>query len=1004
MNIRKRNKMAFREQNSGSRLFPGTNEALPVQTPILGQQQMMYNPQLPQQMYNMHPGYSLQQTRFYSQTPSFQPPLLGTFRPVVPIAGQVASDRGTMATNIQSVGIVAPDSGKYLEEQKKLERERNFQLQQQRLKQFNVANRRSNLNSTQYLENLFGTKTEKQHSSSSLHTTVATKVDQENYKSLPQKCVSNQELVSPVFKEGKQKENQSLPETAFKQSVKNTKALDNMMSKCVNLNGPHKANTFQKPSVKDIQPTLQHTASFSASEKACDWNRVQINELQDMFTLPKPRFPKWCCKEFVPPIYHQIEQECTNQGNHAIDTTLLYPILTSSGLQREILGQIWELCNQTNPGQLTSEELYAILSLIGLAQMGHAITSTDILHSIPQPVIPVLQYFVLPVTSMNTLSEEQNNLNEPVLETQVPTNDSIAANNQTCNVLKSLTEDSSQSNFNSAEKITDQKIEQVTEKESDSVSDDAHDFGDFKSATVFTEETTKVPSIQTIDNTVDDFDDFKQAPVISSKKMSFVANFPTSQETKTKQAESDLMSPDEDKYSIFRALQENTQLDTSSWGFDKNKKTEIFAKSKEKSSNNKEQSSEKVSNATVNVDDDFGDFLSADATNVEPIKDEFPGFESYDATNSDDFGNFASFQTDTIPVVTVSDKNGDITTFPNPSQIMTSEIVLNIQSKDSISLAESQSVSSLEFGTFDGIASGCHSRESQSSLSRHGSIPSLNFKASGIESSLSRQGSVRSLDLKGSSLDNTDEFGEMQSFATSRKISSHSHSPSPSFDLAKNTEEELPSQPVVVENSVVQSTIPFTITDRYSFIRLNGSANVEDLHVSEWMKCLESCHNLIHNATDIFNQMNSSTVCNKVIGTEEGSNYVKNLVEVYKVVNRIATSAKSSGKQTDRLRQLLQDIEHSWNSITVFISSSSILPEEKLLDFSSCILQSEPENLQKACGICLLNVDAKNTLHEVDKDCHKLTYGGRQYHATCANFWVNCVDPLLPSLPFPHLL
>lgn len=52
-----------------------------------------------------------------------------------------------------------------------------------------------------------------------------------------------------------------------------------------------------------------------------------------------------------------------------IDTAKLYPILMSSGLPREALGQIWASANRTTPGMLTKEELYTVLSLIGVAQV-----------------------------------------------------------------------------------------------------------------------------------------------------------------------------------------------------------------------------------------------------------------------------------------------------------------------------------------------------------------------------------------------------------------------------------------------------------------------------------------------------------------------------------------------------------------------------------------------------------------------------------------------------------
>ena len=56
-----------------------------------------------------------------------------------------------------------------------------------------------------------------------------------------------------------------------------------------------------------------------------------------------------------------------------IDTAKLYPILMSSGLPREALGQIWASANRTTPGMLTKEELYTVLALIGVAQVNNEI-------------------------------------------------------------------------------------------------------------------------------------------------------------------------------------------------------------------------------------------------------------------------------------------------------------------------------------------------------------------------------------------------------------------------------------------------------------------------------------------------------------------------------------------------------------------------------------------------------------------------------------------------------
>lgn len=59
----------------------------------------------------------------------------------------------------------------------------------------------------------------------------------------------------------------------------------------------------------------------------------------------------------------------TNNDMHPPDTNLLFPIFVSSGLPRELLGEIWELVNESGSGQLSVEEMYATLALIAVAQV-----------------------------------------------------------------------------------------------------------------------------------------------------------------------------------------------------------------------------------------------------------------------------------------------------------------------------------------------------------------------------------------------------------------------------------------------------------------------------------------------------------------------------------------------------------------------------------------------------------------------------------------------------------
>lgn len=77
------------------------------------------------------------------------------------------------------------------------------------------------------------------------------------------------------------------------------------------------------------------------------------------------------------------------------------------------------------------------------------------------------------------------------------------------------------------------------------------------------------------------------------------------------------------------------------------------------------------------------------------------------------------------------------------------------------------------------------------------------------------------------------------------------------------------------------------------------------------------------------------------------------------------------------------------------------------LDFTSCFLKADDyEARRKACGVCLLNVDARSPASCLSGEVGSkaLSYGGRQYHTTCANFWINCVSQTLPSLTIPELL
>ncbi|XP_066272157.1 synergin gamma-like isoform X2 [Branchiostoma lanceolatum] len=211
---------------------------------------------------------------------------------------------------------------------------------------------------------------------------------------------------------------------------------------------------------------------------------------------------------------------------------------------------------------------------------------------------------------------------------------------------------------------------------------------------------------------------------------------------------------------------------------------------------------------------------------------------------------------------------------------------------------------------------------------------------------------------------------------------------------------------VVLASSVptkpVADSSPLYIRDRYSGM----SSTVEDneRHEYEWKRCLESCLKEIRNANNIFNDISSSSVCNEVIKSVQGSDYIRGVIEIYRVVCRITVGMRSASCGTADLHQLLKEIDLVWNNLSAFLTSSPIMPEPGSLDFSTGALKPGISDAQLACGVCLLSVDSRSKAFDRQDDCNKLNYGGRQYHAPCANFWVNRVNSTLPALPLRELL
>ncbi|XP_056139037.1 synergin gamma isoform X2 [Lampris incognitus] len=216
-----------------------------------------------------------------------------------------------------------------------------------------------------------------------------------------------------------------------------------------------------------------------------------------------------------------------------------------------------------------------------------------------------------------------------------------------------------------------------------------------------------------------------------------------------------------------------------------------------------------------------------------------------------------------------------------------------------------------------------------------------------------------------------------------------SPAPEQPFRDRSNTLNEKPALPV--------------IRDKYK--DLTGEVEESERYAYEWQRCLKSALEVITKANNTLNGISSSSVCTEVIQSAQGMEYLLGVVEVYRVTRRVELGIKATAVCSEKLQQLLKDISRVWNNLMGFMSLANLAPDESSLDFSSCILRHGIKNAKElACGVCLLNVDSRSKAFNSETDNFKLLYGGHQYHASCANFWINCVEPKPPGLILPDLL
>ncbi|XP_043282899.1 synergin gamma-like [Venturia canescens] len=161
---------------------------------------------------------------------------------------------------------------------------------------------------------------------------------------------------------------------------------------------------------------------------------------------------------------------------------------------------------------------------------------------------------------------------------------------------------------------------------------------------------------------------------------------------------------------------------------------------------------------------------------------------------------------------------------------------------------------------------------------------------------------------------------------------------------------------------------------------------VEDMHqliYSEWKQYMESCVLLLQTTANVFSGITSEVVLHEVLTSAHGYNFLCNLAEVAAVCRRVNFSHKEMNINIMGFDDILMDIDKIWAEMEPFYANIPIVTELPVWPLH----QNESST---CCALCLTVVTSG-----------RIVYNDNNYHVTCANLWLNCVNHNLPTLRYP---
>ena len=168
----------------------------------------------------------------------------------------------------------------------------------------------------------------------------------------------------------------------------------------------------------------------------------------------------------------------------------------------------------------------------------------------------------------------------------------------------------------------------------------------------------------------------------------------------------------------------------------------------------------------------------------------------------------------------------------------------------------------------------------------------------------------------------------------------------------------------------------------------NDEPSSEEDRLGAWSKCLSLILTNLIQCQNIFSEAKGNAlVIAEVVNSDHGGKYLKCCIEVFKIAYRIS----QAGFDEDGVVEIFKEIKHVWTFIAELLDEHYDLPNVRDLQITSPMPPRETTSEQNCCGVCLLETSSLPA-------SEKLRYNGVFYHLTCANFWINSVNSILPNL------